>query len=50
MSLFLIVVLVWLACATLVIVAGLSISTRPTSERALKARTSSLTLRGMTRR
>lgn len=50
MSLFLVVVLVWLASAMLVIVVGLSISTRPASDRALKARTLGSAVRGLTRR
>ena len=50
MSLFLIILIVWLACAMLVIVAGLTISTRPASERSLKMRSSGSTSRGLRRR
>jgi hypothetical protein len=50
MSLFLIILLVWLACAMLVIVAGLRISTRPVSERSLKVGSSGSTSRGLKRR
>ena len=50
MSLYMIILVVWLACAMLVIVAGLSINTRPVSERTLKARSSSTSNRDLRRR
>lgn len=49
MSLFQIILLVWLACAMLVIVAGLRISTRPVSERSLKVRDSGSTTHSRSR-